>query len=805
MHERERRQPSCDEGRYGQHRDQATEAPDRAALEGLLAGAPLPLGRFLRLPLREAGVEERSLLLREREFRLLRPRLERGEARAAGQEARVSPRSFPLGRGARDLAVDAHVLPRRVDPALEPAPGGEQGLVRHLHGGLAGRRVAVEGEQAVAAEGLDHGLHGLPEPLEREHLGPPDPPPRVLTALPERDEAQEELPGGRPARVVEAPVEVLRPLYQRPRDPADRAVGVERHLVVAAPLEQLGQRVLEERQRPGLVGHLADDLRHELGADGHALALGRPGHGALQFLRGEGRDDLGPAPDQGRDLPVPEGAVEEIRSQREHHAKAARRFAHGRGEGPEERPAASLVPAEREDLLELVHEQQCLRPIREEAVQGPRQTALVPLQLLEEPVGGSQRDPLERRRQLLEGIGARQHLRDEPSFGAREGAGAQLRDEAGPNDRRLAAPRRSDDREEPGVREEGEERVAEGLPPEEVGRVGLEEGAEALVGVADLGGRGPSGIGGRGLAERLRERDRVGEPVGGVLGGGGRDDLVHGRREPGGRERGQRLGEVQAGQLVGVFRVERPPPTERLVQHDAEAVDVRAGGRRLSSDLLGREVAGRGRRRGGAGLGVPGHAEVREVRTVLVVEEDVRRLHVAVDHPLGVRGAERAGHLRGHGDEPIGGKGATAERVGEAAAAQPAHHEVGAVRLPPVVVEGDDVGVLEAGDQLRLGLEAADEVGIVGELGPDDLDGHLAADLRLGRPVDDSEAPPADLLQQSVAAQTPPLGLRGQLLAQDPLMQIAEFRRGVDPQLRRQHPPGPLIGIEGLSLPPRAV
>ena len=48
--------------------------------------------------------------------------------------------------------------------------------------------------------------------------------------------------------------------------------------------------------------------------------------------------------------------------------------------------------------------------------------------------------------------------------------------------------------------------------------------------------------------------------------------------------------------------------------------------------------------------------------------------------------------------------------------------------------------MLEPGDELRLGLEPADELGVVGELGPDHLDRHLPADRRLVGAVDDAEA-----------------------------------------------------------------
>ena len=55
-------------------------------------------------------------------------------------------------------------------------------------------------------------------------------------------------------------------------------------------------------------------------------------------------------------------------------------------------------------------------------------------------------------------------------------------------------------------------------------------------------------------------------------------------------------------------------------------------------------------------------------------------------------------------------------------ASQQAEDEIGAAGLAPVVVERHDVGMLEARDELRLGLEAADEFGVVGQRGTHDLD-----------------------------------------------------------------------------------
>ena len=109
-----------------------------------------------------------------------------------------------------------------------------------------------------------------------------------------------------------------------------------------------------------------------------------------------------------------------------------------------------------------------------------------------------------------------------------------------------------------------------------------------------------------------------------------------------------------------------------------------------------------------------GDPEVRQVRVALVVDEDVGRLDVAVDDTRAVRRLQRAAELIDHRGGLRGAQGAVFEDGRQAPASHQPHHEVRRIGLAPVVVERNDVRVLEPGDQLRLGLEATDEVGVVG-------------------------------------------------------------------------------------------
>ena len=146
-----------------------------------------------------------------------------------------------------------------------------------------------------------------------------------------------------------------------------------------------------------------------------------------------------------------------------------------------------------------------------------------------------------------------------------------------------------------------------------------------------------------------------------------------------------------------------------------------------------------------------GDPEVGEVRVAVLVEQDVRRLDVAVDDALPVGIRERAGDLRQQPGGRLEVPRAALERPLQRASAQPAHHEVRALRISPVVVERNEVRMLELGDESRLRLEPAHERGLVDQLGADHLDRDLAPDRRLVRAIDDADVAAADLLAELVA------------------------------------------------------
>jgi hypothetical protein len=195
----------------------------------------------------------------------------------------------------------------------------------------------------------------------------------------------------------------------------------------------------------------------------------------------------------------------------------------------------------------------------------------------------------------------------------------------------------------------------------------------------------------------------------------------------------------------------------RAIEEEAERVDVgaRIGGPTV--DLLGREVPGGAhhgsRAREVVGPGGLGDAEVGDLDRGAQRDEDVRRLHVAVDEPGAVGGVERVGDLLADADH-VGDGQATllVDQVAEGRALDQLHHDVRDAVVVARVVGGDDVGVRETGGGDRLVAEAGPGALVGGEVGPQDLDRHPAReDGVVGHPHG-RHAPARDRRHEAVAA-----------------------------------------------------
>ena len=145
---------------------------------------------------------------------------------------------------------------------------------------------------------------------------------------------------------------------------------------------------------------------------------------------------------------------------------------------------------------------------------------------------------------------------------------------------------------------------------------------------------------------------------------------------------------------------------------------------------------------------------------LLLVEEDVVRLEVAVDQPGRVRG----GQAPAGGDEDVEDLAPRARLLREPALDRPTgdelHRQEHLVVDDADVVNGDDVRVLEARDRLCFTQQARPRRVLHALPGLDQLEGDLSIELRIIRAVDDAHRAGADALDDHV---TPDPGARVEL------------------------------------------
>ncbi len=200
------------------------------------------------------------------------------------------------------------------------------------------------------------------------------------------------------------------------------------------------------------------------------------------------------------------------------------------------------------------------------------------------------------------------------------------------------------------------------------------------------------------------------------------------------RTSGQLLVPLVIQHRVEAFALPRPVTGEHLPRDETEAVDVAARVERRALDLLRRHVRRRADRDAGhRELRIAGHRarepEVGQQRTVVGVDEDVFRFHVAVHDTHRVRRAERA---RDVAREPLGAlrleAPVLADQLLERAPGHVRHdeRESGVAQLQHVA-HAHDVRVNEPLEESRLAREAADRFLVAEILRANELDRDFVA------------------------------------------------------------------------------
>ena len=193
---------------------------------------------------------------------------------------------------------------------------------------------------------------------------------------------------------------------------------------------------------------------------------------------------------------------------------------------------------------------------------------------------------------------------------------------------------------------------------------------------------------------------------------------------------------------------------EHLEEHDADRVEVRPLVYPLALGLFRRKVLCRaedGARLRHALVAGVRDAEVGDLHGARVVDEDVLRLHVAVDHAVLVGVGECREQAQRDADRVVAAEpAAPPDELFEGLALDVLHHdEVGAVEGAPVE-DGDEVGVAEACRRLRLAPEALDELGVPHVAGEQHLEGYAASQVQIFAEVDVGHPAAAQLAQHAV-------------------------------------------------------
>ena len=279
----DRREDARHEGGHRDGCDDPTEAADRPLLQRSLApaGPPRPLAPGPCARRSPAGTPPRVWTARPW---WSRPRMRR----ARGGRPRRRKLSS-LAAASQSAAADASVFRTRMSSlASSIHPRSRSHAPRSASWATStvgsGRRVAIEREETVTSVGVEGRLHRGRVGLRPGQLGEPHAAAGVRCSLAERHEAQEELANGVAAAELSRLEQVLGAGGEGAADSADLAVRVEREASLLPPIEQLRERVLHERQGPGLFGDVRGDLGDERRLHGLADRARRPDDRPLELI-----------------------------------------------------------------------------------------------------------------------------------------------------------------------------------------------------------------------------------------------------------------------------------------------------------------------------------------------------------------------------------------------------------------------------------------------------------------------------------------------------------------------------------------
>jgi len=286
------------------------------------------------------------------------PGLDGGEPGCAVEVGVASPFPIPYAGGDGEVAANLQPVTLLGDPARQPRPAAQQRFVRHLDGRLSRRRITVEGQQPRRAEGVEQAVGLGAEGGDTLQLAARGAAAEIGVLAADGNQPEEQQTGCVLGIPLERPVDVLGARTDRRRQTADPPVVVERHRGRLPAVEQFGERELEQRQRSGPVGDSSDELGDERPVDGHPGPLGGADDRPLELGRRHSDERYRTTRHEPAETVVAERTVVEIGAQRRHDPQRRPVGFEGSDQPVDERPPDRLVGDEREQLLELVDDDQ---------------------------------------------------------------------------------------------------------------------------------------------------------------------------------------------------------------------------------------------------------------------------------------------------------------------------------------------------------------------------------------------------------------------------------------------------------------
>ena len=146
-----------------------------------------------------------------------------------------------------------------------------------------------------------------------------------------------------------------------------------------------------------------------------------------------------------------------------------------------------------------------------------------------------------------------------------------------------------------------------------------------------------------------------------------------------------------------------------------------------------------------------GQSKIQNLGVTALGDEEIRRLDVAMNDAVGVRGIEGVGDFDGR--EPEQSSISIGRPAMRCFSVTPSRNSMAMKAWPSLladVVNGADVGMVESGGGLGFALEAAESLRVSGDLVGQELQGDEAAELNVLGLVDDTHAAAAEFLDDAV-------------------------------------------------------